>query len=461
MKSLHLSLLALATASCAVGPDYERPAVNAPAAYRSATAGDSATPSMDRRWWTLFGDPRLVDLEEEAARANPDLRAAIARVTEARAAARVTDSAFFPSLSANPSASRSRSSANGPRGTGQTSNDFVLPLDFGYELDVWGKVRRSSEASHAQLQASEDDSEVVLQSIQGEVARNYFTLRSLDSQADILRRTVDVYRQQLSLLETQFQVGLVGRITVVQQESQLYSTMTQEVEVRRARANVEHALAILLGRPPSEYSLASSPLDLAPPKVPVGLPSQLLRRRPDVAGAERLLAAASAQIGVAVAQFYPDLRITGGVGLESADLRHLFEWQSRIWTLAAGAVLPLFEGGQLEAGVDLARARYEESLANYHGRVLSAFRDVEDALTDLHLRADAADAQSKAVASSREYVTLSETQFRQGLVGYLQVTDAQRTLLVNELAAAQLLNERLVSTVQLIKALGAGWEETP
>jgi len=458
MKPLWL-ILALGTASCAVGPDYSRPPVETPAAYKSATAEDAGTPVIDRRWWTHFGDPRLGELEEEATRANPDLLAAMSRITEARATARITDAAFFPSLTANPLAQRTRTSANSFKGGGQTFNDFQLPLDFGYELDTWGKIRRSSEAAHAQVQATEDDSQVVLQTIQAEVAEDYFTLRSLDAQAEILRKTVEVYRQQLSLLETQFQAGLVGRITVVQQEAQLYSTMTQEVEVRRQRADMEHALAVLLGRPPADFSFAPSPLDLAPPKIPAGIPSWLLRRRPDVCEAERLLASSSAQIGVAVAQLYPDLRITGVLGLDSVDLRHLLEWQSRIWTLAAGAAIPLFVGGQLEAGVDLAKAKFEEALANYRSRVLSAFRDVEDALTDLHLRSEAAEAQTKAVASSQEYLTLSELQFRQGLVNYLQVTDAQRTLLVNDLSAAQLLNARLISAVQLIKALGAGWEE--
>jgi multidrug efflux system outer membrane protein len=458
MKVLWLCL-ALAAASCTLGPDYVRPPDEAAAAYKSATAEDAVTPQIDLRWWTLFGDSRLGELEEEAARANPDLGAAIARITEARAAARITDGAFYPSVTANPLAQRTRTSSNSIKGTGQTFNDFQLPLDFGYELDTWGKIRRTSEAAHAQEKASEDDAEVVLQSIQAEVAENYFTMRSLDAQAEILRKTVDVYREQLSLLETQFRAGLVGRITVVQQEAQLYSTMTQEIDVRRTRADAEHALAILLGRAPADFSFPAAPLDLAPPKVPAGIPSWLLRRRPDVSEAERLLASSSAQIGVAVAQLYPDLRLTGVLGLESSDLRHLIEWQSRIWTLAAGAAIPLFVGGQLEAGVDLAKAKYVEALANYRSHVLSAFRDVEDALTDLHLRAEAAEAQSKAVASSREYLTLSEVQFRQGLVNYLTVTDAQRTLLTNELSGAQLLNARLVSTVQLIKALGAGWEE--
>jgi multidrug efflux system outer membrane protein len=445
--------------SCSVGPDYEPPPVHTPSAYKSATAEESTSSAIDRQWWKVFGDATLNALEQSVLEANQDLKAALARVEEARAAARIAGSQQYPTVTFDPLAQRFRTSAHGPRGgKSVTVNDFQLPIDFSYEVDVWGRVRRTVEASEAQAQATEDDLIVVLQSLQAELAQDYFTLRSLDAQQDILKRTVEVYRRQLSLLETQFRAGLVGRTTVVQQETQLYFTATQEIEVRRQRSDVEHAIAVLIGRPPSEVTLAAAPLDLSPPKVPAGVPSELLRRRPDVAEAERQLAVASAQIGIATAQFYPDLRLTGQVGLESTDLSHLFNWQSRIWTLAASAFTTLFAGGQLEATRDQAKARYEEALAFYQGRVLSAFRDVEDALTDLHLRAEATESQAKAVASAREYVTLSETQFKQGLVSYLQVTDAQRTLLVNELSAAQLLNERLNSSVLLIKALGAGWE---
>jgi len=455
--------LGVVLASCSVGPDYQRPAVTVPPAYKSTTAEEAATPSIDRQWWKIFDDATLNGLEEAASEANQDVKAALARVLQARAAAQVAGSDRFPTVSFDPLAQRFRTSSHGVRSgaQGNTSiqtSDFRLPVDFAYQVDVWGRVRRSVEAADAQAQASADDLIVVLQSVQADVAQNYFLLRSLDSQAEILRKTVEVYQRQLDLLETQFRAGLVGRITLAQQEAQLYFTATQEIDVRRQRADVEHTLACLTGRPPSDLTLAPVPLDRLPPKVPAGLPSELLRRRPDVAEAERQLAAASAQIGVAAAQFYPDLRLTGEVGLESSDLSHLFDWQSRIWSLAASALTPLFTGGRLSAQLDQAKARYEEALAVYQGRVLAAFRDVEDALNDLHLRAEATDSQAKAVASAREYVALSEIQYKQGLISYLQVTDAQRTWLINELSAAQLLSQRLVSSVQLIKALGAGWD---
>jgi multidrug efflux system outer membrane protein len=454
--------LCLALASCSVGPDYARPPVPTPASYKSAGPDESTTPAISRQWWKLFGDPTLDRLEEAAIEANQDLQAALARVTQARAAAKIAGSQRYPTVTADPGAQRFRTSAHGTRAgvrlSSVTVNDFQVPIDFAYEVDVWGRVRRSVEAADAEAQASEADLMVVLQSVQADLAQNYFTLRSLDAQAEILKRTVEVYRRQLTLLETQLRAGLVGRITVVQQETQLYFTTTQEIDVRRQRADVEHAIAVLIGRPPSDLTLAAAPLDLAPPKVPAGLPSELLRRRPDVAQAERLLAAANARIGVATAQYYPAFQLTGQAGFESVDLKHLFDWESRIWAVAASAFATLFAGGRIDAAVEQSKAAHQEALAAYRGRVLAAFRDVEDSLTDLHLRADATEAQAKAVAAAREYVALSETQYKQGLVGYLQVTDAQRSLLVNELTAAQLLNQRLGSTVLLIKALGAGWD---
>ncbi|HLY75159.1 MAG TPA: efflux transporter outer membrane subunit, partial [Planctomycetota bacterium] len=250
-------------------------------------------------------------------------------------------------------------------------------------------------------------------------------------------------------------------ISVAQAEALLYSTVSEQADIRRQRADLEHALAILMGKAPSEFALPvkSLDIDLKMPKVPAGLPAELLRRRPDVAEAEQNLAAASAQIGVAVSQYYPDLQLTGTAGWESMDFRHLLNWQSRIWSIGASFAQPIFEGGRIDASVEQARGRYAELLAVYRGQVLIAYRDVEDALTDLHLRSEAAQSLTQAVSSSREYLTLAETQYQQGLISYFQVIDAERTLLGNELSAAQLASQRMVSMVLLIKALGAGWEE--
>lgn len=320
-------------------------------------------------------------------------------------------------------------------------------------------MRRSLESANAQARATEDDFQVVLLTLEGDVAQNYVNLRLLDFQDDILRQNVAAFRHELSLIETQFRAGLASQLDVLQAETQLHSTVTQEVDVRRQRADVEHALAILLGRPPSELSIAPEPLRLAPPAIPAaGLPSDLLRRRPDVAEAEETLRAANAQVGVAEAQFYPVIKLTGLAGYESADFQHLLDWKSRIWSIGPSVTFPIFLGGQLTANLEEARARWDEVAATYRSRVLLAFRDVEDALTDLHLRAEQAESQERAVHSSREVLRLSELRFQRGLVNYLQVIDAERTLLANELSAAQILNQRLVSTVLLIKALGGGWD---
>lgn len=460
-RTILLAACLTAAGACTVGPDYERPPVDAPAGYKSAGPGESAAHGLTPDWWTLFKDPELTGLEEAAIRANQDLGAAMARVDQARAGLRASKSPLYPSLEFNPSINRLRTSENTAQARGGTIafTDIRFPFDLSYEVDLWGKIRRGIEAAEAQARASVDDLALVLHTLEADVATTYFSIRSLDSQVVILDRTVASYRRQVELLQTQLKAGLVGKITLVQAESLLYSTQSQQADIRRQRADLEHALAVLLSKAPSDFSLPVKTLDLEPPKVPAGLPAELLRRRPDVAEAEANLAIASAQIGIAVAQYYPDLQLTGSAGWESLDFRHLPNWQSRIWSIGASALTPLFEGGRLDANLDQARARYAELLAAYRGRVLIAYRDVEDALTDLHLRSDAAQSQTKAVDSAREYVRLADAQYQQGLISYFQVIDAERTLLGNELSAAQLASQRLVSTVQLIKALGAGWED--
>ena len=460
-RTILLAACLTALGACTLGPDYERPPVEIPAGFKSAGPGESAAHALLPDWWTLFKDPELTELEETALRANQDLKAAMARVDQARAALRASKSPMLPSLAFNPSVNRAKTSANTAQANGKTITftDIRLPFDLSYEVDLWGKIRRAVEAAEAQTRASVDDLALVLHTLEADVATTFYTIRSLDAQVTILDRTVASYRRQVDLMQTQLKAGLVGKITVVQAEALLYSTESQQADIRRQRADLEHALAVLLGKAPSDFSLPLKPLDLEPPSVPAGLPAELLRRRPDVAEAEANLAVASARIGIAVAQYYPDLQLTGSAGWESMSVRTLLDWQSRIWSIGASALAPLFEGGRLDANLEQARARHAELLAAYRSQVLIAYRDVEDALTDLHLRSDSAQSQAKAVDSAREYVRLADIQYRQGLLSYFQVIDAERTLLGNELSAAQLASQRLVSTVQLIKALGAGWED--
>lgn len=473
-------LAATLAASCTVGPDYHRPDLNLGDAYKASTT-QPASATIDRDWWRLFGDSTLIDLEQQALAANTEVAAAAARLAQARAATQVVASQFYPVVTLDPSIQRTRSPRNGVfvgsggvvsgpttapssgstgASAGRTSTSVRIPFDLSYEVDIWGRVRRSLEASNAQQRASEADFEAVLQTLEADVAQNYFTLRSLDAQYEILQRTLASYQRQLDLTQTKQKAGLVSLIDVYQAKAELNSTATQRIDNRRQRADVEHALALLLGRTPSQLDLSHRPLEenRTPPSLPVGLPAELLRRRPDVATAEQNVAAASAQIGVAEAEFYPTVRLTGAAGFQSLDLQHAVDWEQRVWSIGPSVSLPIFEGGRLEANLRQAKARFDESLASYRGQVLAAVRDVEDALVDLSHRADEADAQGQAVAASREYLRLSQIQYDRGLVDSLQVIDAERTLLTNELSAAQILNERLTATIRLIKALGGGWD---
>jgi len=464
-----LMLLGFSLPSCNVGPDYKRPEVDTPGSFKRASKKEKAEPKLGRNWWRVFNDSELNRIEEATLAANQDIKAAMARVTQAREAANVVRSGFFPMVALNPSASRSRSARvsgnlsnnsalNGTSTRSFTTSDFAIPFDLSYEVDIWGRIRRSYEAAKATARASEDDLEVVQQTACADVAQNYFNLRSFDAQADILHKSVDLYKQQVELTQSQFKAGLANRADVLQAQSQLDSTMTQETEARRQRDDLEHAIAILVGLPPSRFHIAIKVIDPTPPTVPAGLPSDLLRRRPDVAEAEENIVAANANIGVAIAAFFPTLTLTGQAGFESTDISKLLDWQSRIWSIAASAAQPIFEGGKLSATVRQNKARYEELVATYRSVVLGAFRDVENNLVDLHRRASEAETQSRAVAADRETLGLVTQQYKSGLTNYLQVITTERTLLTDEISEKQIQFNRMISTVLLIKAVGGGWK---
>jgi outer membrane protein, multidrug efflux system len=461
---LSAALFALALAGCSVGPDYHRPTVPTPTAFKSATEADKAAPQLGQEWWKLFNDPDLDKLEAQALKENQSIQAAMASVEEARAAAKGVKSAFYPAISFDPSVTREHTSANSNPGgfssAGTTYNNYLLPFDLTYEVDIWGQVRRSVEAANAQVQASQADLEVVRQTLEADLAQDYFTLRSYDAQYQTLADTVATYQKQLDLTNVQFHAGLESEADVASAEALLDATKTQLLETGRERDEEEYAIAILLNHAPADFSLPPNPLNFEPPAIPAGLPADLLRRRPDVAEAEASLAAASAQIGVAVSEFYPQLSLTGDAGFESIKSSNLLDWSSRIWSLGPSVSFPLFNGGKLSANLEQQQAVYNQLLAQYRSQVLSAYQDVENSLTDLHSRADEAKAQAAAVVASQDYVRLTQLQFQQGLVDYLTVIDADRTLLTNQLTAEQILNERLVSTVLLIKALGGGWDGT-
>jgi outer membrane protein, multidrug efflux system len=471
--SFRVGLLALWLASvmatgCKVGPKYVRPAVDQPASFKSEPT-DKAAPRIALGWWQLYNDSELDRLITSAHASNQALKQAVAAVDQARALTRVARSFLFPSIALNPDFLRQRFSGSRDSSiTGQVVprstmiNDWLIPIDLSYEIDVWGRVRRSLESARAQAAVSTDDLALVQLTVETDVAQDYYTLRSLDAQIQILTQTVEAYREQVRLLSAQLKNGLVSPIVLSQAQTQLDSTVAQLEDTRRARADQEHALAILCGSPAPAFAVEPVPTyEPSAPVVPPGLPAQLLVRRPDVAAAEQSVVAANAQIGAATAELYPTFSLTSFAGYESADPSKLFNWQSSIASIQPTFTLPIFEGGRLKANVEAAKAVYRQTVAAYVNQVLVAYADAEDALTDLHALSDEIVSLRAAVSASQEYLRLARVQYENGLVDYLIVIDAERTLLANQLLLAQTLNLQMGASIHLIKALGGGWENPP
>ena len=462
-----LLTLSVVLSGCMVGPDYHRPKIEPPAQFKSQATSAPAT-LIAPEWWRLYRDADLDQLVATATVSNQSLAQAAAAVDQARALARVAASFLAPTISANPTFTRQRVSATRASaltgavvGTSASYNDWLVPIDLTYELDVWGRVRRGLESSSAQAVASVDDEAMVRLMVQTDVAQIYYTLRLLDAETEILAQTVAAYREQVRVLTVQFNTGLASETVVSQADAQLQSTLAQQKDIARARADQEHALAILCGQPAPSFTVAARPLrDVAPPEIPVGLPATLLARRPDVAAAEQTVVAANAQIGVAMAAFYPQFSLASLVGFESANLRSLTDWKSRVASIMAGVSQPIFNRGRLKAGLEATRAQYRQTVATYLNQVLVAYADVEDALTDLHAYDGTVGDLRKAVSASENYLRLAQVQYRTGLVDYLIVIDAERTLLANQLSLAQNVNLQLGASIRLIKALGGGWEDS-
>jgi multidrug efflux system outer membrane protein len=476
MKWTHTLGVLLATsglsgslsAGLPVGPDYKRPATPVSTNFADAELGTwkEATPAdaiARGNWWAIFNDPVLDELERKAAANNQELKAAVARVTQARALARNAKAEFFPSLALDASASRGRTSANdlNPTST-QLGNDFRVPIDLTYELDLWGRVRRSFESANADAQGQLAAFENTLLILKAEIALNYFALRTLDTERSILRNTLQLRQDALALVNARFNGGAASELDVSRAETELNSAAVEIFAVDRSRAEIEHALAVLVGRSASDFAVKELPLGVntLPPAVPAGLPSDLLERRPDIAEAERALAAANARIGVAKAAFFPVVRLTSVAGFESMDVETLFNWQSRVWSIGPSITLPLFQGGRNRANLKRSQAVFEENVANYRQRILVAFREVQDALTGARLLSQQAAAQERSRASARKTADISNVRYRAGLVSYLEVVESERTALTAERESAQLTGQRLVTSVQLIKALGGGWADS-
>ncbi|MGO9200151.1 MAG: efflux transporter outer membrane subunit [Limisphaerales bacterium] len=457
---------ALVLASCSVGPNYQRtPPAALPAEWKAPSPWKMGQPrdaEIKQSFWEVFEDAVLNGLEQEATTNSPDLRAAFQRVEQARAVARITRADLFPGLSFDPNGNRTHYSANrttqpGAPVLGYTGNEFFLPLDLSYEVDLWGRVRRSFRAAREQAQASAAAYQNVLLSLQANVAQTYFLIRSIDLDRRVLAAAIELRKKNLALVESLHQGGADSAVDVAQAETELSSAQADLLGLDLRRVQLENALAVLCGQTASSFSLAETDRLYQPPPVPLGLPAELLERRPDVAEAERSMAAASEGIGVAKAAFFPAIQLTGSAGVESVELKDIFNWESRAWSLGPNLSLPLFEGGRIRAGVQRARAAYQEAVALYRSQVLVAFHEVEDGLAGLRLLQEQFEAQMRAVDGARKSAELSRIRYREGLASYLEVVVADRTMLETQIAAYDLNGQRVVTTVQLIKALGGGW----
>jgi len=472
IAALLLVLLIVALEGCTVGPKYIKPSVpttatfkeEAPASFKESDQWQPAHPADQTshgKWWEIFGDPELNEMEEQIAGSNQNLRVAEARFREARAAIRFNRASQFPTISTAPNASyvkNSDYSSNFSSKIQQSSEgDFVLPFDLSYELDLWGRVRRSVAAAREEAQATAADYETAKLSLEAELALDYFELRSADAQKQLLDDTVKAYTDNLQLTVNRFKGGVAPKADVAQAQTQLDTTRVQDTDVTVQRAQFEHAIATLIGKPPAEFSLPTAPLNYQPPNTPTGLPSQLLQRRPDIAAAERRVAEANQQIGIARAAYFPTVTLGGTAGFAGSQGSNWFGWPSGFWAVGPALAETLFDGGRRRATSESARANYDAAVATYRQTSLTAFQEVEDNLAALRILENEAQQQEQAVASSKDSLQLFTNRYKGGVDTYLQVITAQTTELANERNAIDIQRRRLDASVLLIKALGGGW----
>lgn len=475
MKSTKTLSLLLASAcigilsGCTVGPNYRRPAVPTAPSYQEphVNAAGATPPAIAwSNWWTIFNDPVLDNLEGQAADANRDIRIALAHVDQVDAEVRSVHSYQLPSIGASPGFARTReaqdSTGNATKpGPAATYNDLLLPLTLDYEIDAWGRIRRMVQSANATAQATTADLRFVQLSVSASVAEDYYSLREAGAELSILDATVDALQHGYQIVDNQFQHGLVSELDVKQAETLLDQVRSQRDGTEIQRAQLEHAIAELLGRKPEGFHIAVDTTLEAPPTIPAGVPSELLERRPDIVSAERAMAASSAQIGVAKAAFFPQLSISGLMGYESTNPSAIMNWENSIASLGASATEPIFTGGRLRANLDQARATYTASVSQYEKTVLTAYQQVEDQLAALHYLALQQQDSTSAVASARDEERIAENRYQVGLVNYLNVVYAEQTLLQNEQSETQVSGQQLIATVVLVKALGGGWEGRP
>jgi NodT family efflux transporter outer membrane factor (OMF) lipoprotein len=457
----------LSIAGCAVGPKYNRPAVEVPPVYKEAGDWKPAQPNeqnLGGAWWQIFQDQQLNALEDQINVSNQNLKAAEAQYTQARAVLRYYRADYYPSINAGAAATRNRISNNRPPGhlstNGDTYNDYQIPVELSYELDVWGRIRKTVESQREQAQASAADLATINLSLHAQLAMFYYQARSLDAQEQLLNSTVAQYQQAYQLTDSRFKGGLASEVEVQQASTQLETTRAQAIDVGVLRSQYEHAIATLVGKSASSFHLSPLPLTSPPPSIPPELPSELLERRPDIAAAERRMAAANAQIGVAKAAYYPNISLGATGGFESGIITTLLSGPSILWSVGASAIAPIFDGGRRRANTDQAIAAYDQTVANYRETVLTGFQQVEDNLAALRILEKEADTQQRAVVASQKYLELALTRYRGGITSYLEVTTAQSAALTDEVIAVNILGRRMTSAVFLIQALGGGWDRS-
>ena len=459
-----LCLLALLLGGCTVGPNYKRPDAPVPTEYKESANFKPAEPGdalAKGKWWEVYGDPQLNALEDQIAVSNQTLKAAQAQFAEARAAVSTVRASYFPTVTGSASVSGNRLSQNRALASVNARGNYAdyqfPPIDVAWEPDVWGRVRRSVEAARAEAQATAADLANTELSLQAELALDYFQLRGLDSQQQLLDSTVSSYQRAYELTDSRYKGGVASAVDVAQAQTQLETTRAEAADIAVDRAAFEHAIAVLVGKPPAEFSQPAIPLTVPPPAIPAGLPSLLLERRPDIAAAERRVQEANAQIGVARAAYFPIFSLTGGGGFESSQIHNLLSGPSGFWSLAGSAAELIFDGGLRRGITEQARANYDKSVDTYRQTTLTAFQEVEDNLASLRILQNEAAIQDGAVAAAQHSLDLSNSRYKGGVASYLEVTTAQSAALGDERAAVDILTRRMAASVLLIKALGGSW----
>jgi NodT family efflux transporter outer membrane factor (OMF) lipoprotein len=461
----------LFSSACMVGPKYQRPAAPVPPAYKEAPPADwketqvwkPAQPSDSAKrgkWWEIYNDPELNALEEQVSISNQNIKMAEAQFREAKFAVRIARSNLFPTISVAPTIVNAQASSNAVFKTGQQTT-YDLPLDVSWEADTWGSVRRSILSSKEAAQASDALLENARLSYQAQLAQDYFELHGTDGEKELLETTVKSYQDYLKLTQDRFNSGVASGSDVAQAQTQLETARAQLIDFDVARAQYEHAIAVLAGKAPAEISVTQSAIKISPPPVPVGLPSQLLERRPDIANAERQMAEANEQIGIAKAAFYPEIGLTTNsapIGLESTSFLKWISWPSRFWSVGPGLLETVYDAGRRRATLNQSLAAYDATVANYRQTVLTAFQQVEDNLAALRVLENEAKAEDIAVKAAQDALNISTYQYKAGTVNYLTVITEQAILLADQVQAVSILTRRMSASVLLIEALGGGWD---